>query len=175
MTNEKAEIGQRIMIIGSPGSGKSTLAVKLGEITGLSVIHLDSKFWNAGWIETPKDEWRERQKELLKGDRWIVDGNYGGSLDIRLERADTVVFLDYRRGLCLFRVIKRCALNIGRTRPDMAEGCLEKIDLPFLKYVWRFNKGPRSRIIDKLNDYGGINVIALTRPREAEDFLATLH
>ncbi|MGI5898944.1 MAG: topology modulation protein [Christensenellales bacterium] len=167
-------LGKRIMIIGSPGSGKSTLALKLRDITGLPVIHLDREFWKAGWVETPREEWKEKQKKLLEGKEWIADGNYGGSIEIRLGLADTVIFLDYGRTLCLFRVLKRCALHLGRTRPDMAPGCKEKIDIAFLKYVWGFAVGPRVRIMDKLAKCKGMKKIILRSPQETQAFLSSL-
>ena len=68
------------MVIGSPGSGKSTFSTKLAKITGLKLIHLDKEFWNYGWIETPREEWVKKQKSLISGDEWIVDGNFNGGL-----------------------------------------------------------------------------------------------
>src|SRR3982751_1716212 len=98
---------KKILVIGSGGAGKSTFAQRLGAILKLEVIHLDSLYWSSGWVEMPKDEWRTMVDELLKKDSWIMDGNYGGTLDIRLEAADTVVFLDISRLICLWRILKR--------------------------------------------------------------------
>ena len=83
---------KRILVIGSGGAGKSTFAKRLGEILKLKVIHLDSLFWSAGWLEMPKDQWRAMVEELIKGDSWILDGNYGGTLDLRLAACDGVIF-----------------------------------------------------------------------------------
>src|SRR5829696_8792386 len=114
---------RRVSIIGSGGAGKSTLARQLGDITGLPVIHLDREFWRPGWKETPKPEWKNRVEKLVKGDEWIIDGNFGGTMEIRLAAADTVVFLDFPRVLCTFRAIKRAVAFRNRTRPDMGPGC----------------------------------------------------
>lgn len=92
---------ERVAIIGPGGAGKSTLARQLGAITGVPVIHLDREHWKPGWVETPAAEWEERVRELAAAERWIIDGNYGGTLDVRLDRADTVVFLDFGRFRCL--------------------------------------------------------------------------
>jgi len=133
-------LGTKIMIIGSGGSGKTTLAKELGRIKNLPVIHLDKHFWNSGWIETPREEWRETQQALFASDSWIADGNYTGTLELRLERADTILFLDLPRSLRIYRVIKRWLQNIGKTRGDMPEGCPEKIDFAFLLWIWNYKK-----------------------------------
>src|SRR5688572_4725457 len=95
---------RRVLIIGSAGAGKSTLAQQLGAIVGLPVIHLDAHYWNAGWKETPQEEWKQRVAELLRRDAWIMDGNYGSTLRERVEAADTVILLDLSRVRCLYRV-----------------------------------------------------------------------
>ena len=63
--------------------------------TGLPLIHLDKEFWQPGWVQTPRPEWRAKVAELAAGERWIMDGNYDSSLDLRLPRADTVLWFDY--------------------------------------------------------------------------------
>lgn len=142
-------IGKRIMVIGSPGSGKSTFSRKLSEITGIPLIHLDKEFWNDGWVETPKDQWLEIQKSLIEGDEWIIDGNYGGTMDIRIEKADTVICFELSRLVCLFSYFKRVITNLNRVRSDMPEGCNEKFDFEFMKYIWEFPKksGKRNKQI----------------------------
>lgn len=167
-------IGKRIIIIGSSGSGKTTLSMQLSEKRKLPLIHLDKEYWQPGWVQPPKEEWRTKQQKLVSGESWIIDGNYGGSLDIRLEKADTVIFLDYNRYLCLYRVLKRWISNIGKTRIDMADGCMEKIDFPFLKFVWRFPKEARCNIINKLIEYKNINVLIFRSTKETRQFLNSL-
>ena len=145
-------VGTKIMIIGSGGSGKSTLAKELGKVKNLPVIHLDKNFWNSGWIKTPREEWIKKQQQLFSGNAWIADGNYTGTLAIRLEKADTVLFLDMRRSLCLYRAIKRWLQNIGKTREDMAEGCPEKIDLEFLLWIWNYKRDTLPEIQQKITE-----------------------
>lgn len=161
---------KRIIIIGSSGGGKSTLARQLGDITGLPVIHLDKEFWNPNWVETPKDVWQEKVKELLKGGQWIIDGNYGGTMKIRAEAADTIIYLDFNRFICFYRVLKRRIQNQGKTRPDMREGCKEKIDLEFLWWVWTYPK-KKPGIEKLLADLEGKDVVILKSRKEVDIFL----
>ena len=87
-------VGRRIVVTGMAGAGKSTFARALSAKTGLPLIHLDIHFWKPGWLEPSEMEWRDTQRVLLAGDQWVVDRNYQTALDLRLERADTVLFLD---------------------------------------------------------------------------------
>jgi adenylate kinase family enzyme len=165
---------KRVVVIGSGGSGKSTFSRKLGAATGLEVIHLDSVFWRPNWQSTPKDEWESKVRELVKRDSWIMDGNFGGTRAIRFDACDTVIFLDLPRPVCMYRVIKRAIVFRGRSRPDMAEGCREKIDLEFLGWVWNFRKRSRSRIVDDLRRLSGKSIHVLRSKREAESFLTKI-
>src|ERR1051325_3370360 len=110
---------QKILVIGSGGAGKSTFARRLGERLKLDVIHLDRLYWKPGWIETPKDEWRRLIQELLNREAWIMDGNYSGTLEMRMAACDTVIFLDIARSVCLWRVMKRSISYRKECRPDM--------------------------------------------------------
>src|SRR5829696_6662179 len=98
---------RKVLVIGSGGAGKSTVARRLGARLQIDVIHLDSLYWQPGWVETSKDEWKTIVAEILKRDSWILDGNYSGTLAMRYEACDTVIFLDMPPIVCLWRVIKR--------------------------------------------------------------------
>ncbi len=126
----------RIMVMGvSAGVGKSTFAAKLGEQLNINVYHLDVLHWKPNWIEAPKEEFRASQKEIVAQDNWIIEGNYKSTYDIRAQKADTIIYLELPLIVCLYRVIKRWILNIGKARPDMGEGCKEKLDYEFLKFI----------------------------------------
>ena len=164
---------QRVLVIGSPGSGKSTLAGELARRTGLPLIHLDQEYWRAGWVEPSKIEWKDKVARLIAGDRWIIDGNYGGSLEQRLERADTVIDLEFPAWLCMSRILRRFARSRGRVRPDMADGCPERLNLDFLAYTATFPLRARRRTDAKLAQFRGQR-IHLRSPGEVRHFLASL-
>jgi len=142
---------KRVLIIGNCGSGKSTLSTKLSIKTKLPVIHLDKEYWQAGWKETPKDEWEKKVAKLIRRDQYIMDGNYRGTLALRLGQADTLIYLQYPSLKCFWRVLKRIFKHHGKTRPDMHPGCPERFDLDFLHYVLAFKWIVGVRIEKTLN------------------------
>ncbi|RWU24333.1 AAA family ATPase [Pseudomonas alkylphenolica] len=139
---------QRIVILGNAGSGKSTLARALGTHLGLPVVHLDTLFWEPGWVEPDAEQFRARVRAAVASDAWVCEGNYARrTFDLRLPRADLVIWLDTPGLTCFTRVIRRSVMN--RPRPDLAAGCSEKLDrafLTFLKFVWQFDRGYRPGI-----------------------------
>jgi adenylate kinase family enzyme len=165
----------RIMVIGSGGSGKSTLAREIGAAFGIEVIHLDALFWRPGWVETPREQWEAIQRALVVRDRWVMDGNYGGTLDIRLRAADTVVFLDLPRTLCLWRIVSRRFRYAGRSRPDMAPGCYDRLTWEFIHWVWTYPARRRPSILSTLSAYApGRRIIRLRSTRAVAGFVASL-
>jgi adenylate kinase family enzyme len=166
---------KRVLVIGSSGAGKSTFAIKLGKNLNLPVIHLDKEFWQPGWIETPRESWRIKVSELVARDEWIIDGTYDSSLDLRLPRADTVFFLDYPRYLCIWRTLVRIITNLGSVRVDMAEGCREKLDLGFFKWVWNYRRDRYPKINECLMKYFAHgNLVVFRRPSDAMKYLNAL-
>ncbi|MDZ8096821.1 MAG: DNA topology modulation protein [Nostoc sp. DedQUE05] len=166
---------KKILIIGSGGAGKSTLARELGTILSLEVIHLDAWYWNPGWVETPKTEWQSIIQDLTRRESWIMDGNYGATLDLRLSVADTVIFLDFPRLLCLSRVIKPRFIYAGQSRFDMASDCLERLNCEFLKYIWSYPITHRPGILEKLSQFTpNQQVIILRKPIEVREFLQNI-
>ncbi|MCJ7841756.1 DNA topology modulation protein [Lederbergia sp. NSJ-179] len=167
---------QKIAIIGSGGSGKSTFARRLGELLQIEVYHLDALFWKPGWVGVSKQEQRLVQNELVEKEKWIIDGNYGGTMDIRLNKADTIIFLDIPRIICAYRVIKRWIQYRNTTRPDMGEGCEERISIEFLKWVWEYPKTKKPKILKKLDLLSkGREVIILKSSKEVEQFLSKIN
>lgn len=147
-------------VVGPGGTGKSTFATALGAATGLPVIHLDRHYWKPGWVETPRDEWRRRQHELVAGDRWIADGNYGGTFDERFHRADTVIVLTRRRVACVGSAVWRAVRNRGAA--IQAEGCPERFQLAFYRWIWHYRRDSRPRLDDALARHPHLVVVELT-------------
>lgn len=127
-------VGRRILVTGMAGSGKSAFSKALSARTGLPVIHLDLHYWKPGWVKPSDDEWRATQRQLLAGEAWIADGNYHETLDLRLERADTVVVLNTQWWVCAGRAFLR-----GVRRPagtEMPDGCDDSV-IRRLRDEWR--------------------------------------
>lgn len=132
---------RRIVILGCSGSGKSTLARAIGAKIGAPVVHLDALYWKPGWVECETREFILRVEAAHVGEAWISDGNYASKTwPIRIPRADLIVKLDCPRLVCLRRVTWRWLTHMGRTRADIGADCPEKIDLPFLEWIWNYEK-----------------------------------
>lgn len=165
---------KKIAVIGCSGSGKSTLSIKLNEIMEIPVYHLDTLNWKPNWVATPRDEWDNLQKELVKKETWIIDGNYNRTLEIRIDEADTIIMLDMPRTLCIYRVIKRFFMYRNSSRPDMNEGCREKLDFPFLKWVWNYNKNNRPKVIEILVRNKDKNIVILKNSKDVRSYVEQL-
>ena len=166
---------ERVMIIGCGGAGKSTLARKLGEKTGLPVVHLDQIWWEPGnWQHIEKPEFDEKLALELQKPRWILDGNFNRTIEARLAACDTVIYLDYPRLVCIKNWLGRVLKNWGHRRPAMTEGCNEWIDPEFVKWIWNFNKNNRARYYELLNGAKDKHVYILKSRRQTERFLTEL-
>ena len=162
---------KKVIVIGCGGAGKSTFSRNLSDKLDIPVYHLDKLFWNRGWISTPQDEFDNKIQELANRDKWIIDGNYIRTFDMRAERADTIIFINMPTYVCFYRVIKRRVMYKDKSRPDMAEGCPEGIDFEFFKWVLTYNKKIRPRILEKLKKYNDKTVIILNSEKEVKDFI----
>ena len=165
---------ERIMIIGCGGSGKSTLARQLGEKTGLPVVHLDKLFWRPGWVNLTREEFDVVHNAAIEEKKWILDGNFDRTMEQRIRRCDTVVYLDFSRIACLCGVMKRILTTYGKVRPDMGDGCPERFDLEFLQWVWNFNKNKREKNYRLLEQYGDKRIYILKNRKQVKEFLESL-
>ena len=167
---------ERVMIIGCGGSGKSTLARILGEKTGLPVVHLDQIWWAPGnWQHLDRAEFDARLGEEMAKPRWILDGNFNRTLEARLEKADTVFYLDYNRFVCLGSWLKRVVQNWGKARQDMTEGCAEWFDPEMAFWIWNFNKKNRKRYRELLSRQTGKNIFIFKNRRQLRNYLSSLN
>jgi adenylate kinase family enzyme len=166
---------RRVLVLGSSGSGKSTFTSRLGRALGVEAIHLDSHFWRPDWTATPKADWHRTVSELSERDAWVMDGNYPDLLEMRIQRADTVVFLDYPRLVCLWRCVRRYLRHRGSNRPELAAGCDEKIDWEFLKWIWFYPQNVTPFILSTLKSHADrVRVFRLQGDRAVKRFLADL-
>jgi adenylate kinase family enzyme len=98
-------------------------------------------------VEAAEAQWRETVGSLVMGEQWIIDGNYSSTMDLRLPRAETIIFLDFPRWLCLLRVLRRWLAYYGDTRPDLPDGCPEKVDFAFLRWIWDYPQRSRPHTV----------------------------
>jgi len=139
---------QRILVMGSSGSGKSTFSKRLSAITGIPMVSVDALYWKPGWVESGKDEFHERLSAAARQPRWIMDGNFTSHLvELRRDACDTLIWFDLPRVTCVVGILTRVAKSYGQVRPEMAEGCPEKIDLEFFRYVWTFRERIRPKLL----------------------------
>jgi adenylate kinase family enzyme len=171
-------LGQRVLVTGVAGAGKSTFSRALSAKTGLPVIHLDVHFWKPGWVEPSEDEWREKQRALLAGEEWIAEGNYHATLEDRLERADTVVFLDTPWWVCARRAFVRGV----RKRPtgfQLPNGCQESAwrrlreEWALAGRICRVRRSERERELGIVSQHGNhVALHVLCSNRAARDLLS---
>ncbi|USK26812.1 topology modulation protein [Bacillus sp. CMF21] len=169
----------RIMVMGvSAGVGKSTFARRLGELLEISVYHLDALYWKPEWVEASLEEFADDQQKIVSLDQWIIEGNYSNTYDIRVQNADTIIYLELPLIVCLYRVFKRWIQNIGKTRPDMGEGCKEKLDFQFLKFICTTYYPRKKKMETRLQAFkvtgSQKNIIMLKNKKEIRSYLETL-
>ena len=166
---EKPSIGNRIIVLGCPGSGKSTFARALAARTGLPLIHLDSVWWRADGSHISRDEFDRALSALLAGEKWIMDGDYSRTYEVRLRAADTVIFLDYPEDVCMAGIVGR----VGEERPDMpwTESALDPELVAMVKNYARDN---RPVLLDLLRRYADRQVLVFTDRTRADRWLSEL-
>ncbi len=165
---------KRIVIFGGSGTGKSTLARNLGEKLGLPVYHLDKFYWKPGWQAVSRPELDAAIHETMAKDEWIMDGCYSRTLPERLERCDTVIYMDFNRFACIFGILQRYFTNLGKVRPDMSEGCEERLNWDFMVYIWTYNDQKRARNYEYLAQAGHAQVVILKNRRQVNKFLESI-
>ena len=164
----------RISIIGYSSSGKSTLAQNLGNILNIPVLHLDKVNFLPEWKERNKEESKKIVEDFIKNnDKFIIDGNYIKFIyDLRMKLSDKIIFLDFDRITCLFQAFQRYNKYKGKVRDSMTEGCYEKLDWDFIKWILfdgrneeRINR--YNKIIEEYKD----KIIILKNRKEVDDFV----
>ncbi|MBY8871045.1 adenylate kinase [Micromonospora sp. PLK6-60] len=162
-------------MVGSAGAGKSTLARAVARRLDLPLIHLDRHYWRPGWVAADEADFRAEVAALAARPAWVMDGNYRATLDLRLPRADLLVLCDPPRLRCLVRVLRRRWVDRASRRPDRPDGCAERLDLEFLRYVWHYPRRSRPRVFAALAETApDLPVVRLRRPADVRRWLATL-
>ena len=160
---------QRIIVIGCPGSGKSTVSRALHNKTGISLHHLDMMYWNADKTTVEKSVFLERLSAVLENNEWIIDGNYGSIMELRMAACDTVIFLDYPLDVCLDGIKERR----GKPRSDMPWIETEE-DAEFIEFIKNYNEQQKPKVLELLEKYGDKNIIIFKSREQADEFLSLL-
>ena len=165
---------RRWLVVGSGGAGKSTLSRRMGRTLGLPVVHLDRHYWGPGWTPATNDAWDRQVVALAADDAWIMDGNYGRTLRLRLPRAEAVVFLDLPRWQCLARVVRRRVSALWKRRPDLPEGVDDRLTWEFIRWILTYPAGGRVRLEAALDDFPTVPVVRLGSDGAVKAFLEGL-
>ena len=160
---------QKVIVIGCPGAGKSTFSKKLHQLTTLPLFHLDLLYWNSDRTTVSKAVFIERLNNVLKLDRWIIDGNYGSTIELRMKECDTVFFLDLPVEVCLDGVKQRQ----GKARSDMPWTETEDDD-EFLEFIRSYNTESRPEVTELLKRYGDKESIVFRSRQDVEYYLKDL-
>ena len=162
---------KKIIVIGCPGSGKSTFSRKLHEVTKIPLFHLDMMYWNADRTTVDKSTFLERLTNTIQLDEWIIDGNYGATMELRLQACDTAIFLDYPLTVCLDGIKKRK----GKVRSDMPwfENNDEE-DAEFMDFIQNYHSQSRPKVMELLNKYSDKAIYIFKTRNEADEFLKRL-
>ena len=157
---------KKIIVIGCPGSGKSRLSRALHNKTGIPLYHLDMMYWNADKTTVEKSAFLERLYVVLEKDEWIIDGNYGSTMELRMAACDTVIFLDYPLEVCLDGIKERH----GKPRSDMPWIETEE-DAEFIEFIKNYNEQQKPKVLELLKKYSDKNIVIFKSREEADAFL----
>lgn len=167
----------KIAIIGYSGAGKSTLAQKMAEKYNIAVLHFDTVQFKPNW-EIRNEAVKKKMTEVFLNvhDSWVIDGNYSKlSFDRRMEEADVIILLLFNRFSCLYRAWRRSKIYADKTRPDMADGCKEKFDLEFMKWIlWKGRtKEVKERYKAVINSYPE-KVVIIKNQRQLDQYIQSV-
>ncbi len=157
---------KKTIVIGCPGSGKSTFSRALHNKTGIPLYHLDMMYWNADKTTVEKSVFLERLSAVLEKETWIIDGNYGSTMEQRMAACDTVIFLDYPLDICLNGIKERR----GKPRSDMPWIETEE-DAEFIEFIKNYNEQQKPKVLELLEKHGDKNIVILGSREEADAFL----
>lgn len=165
---------KKVAIVGCGGSGKSYLARELGRILDAPVTHLDAAFYDDEWNELPMDGFTALQRELVAQPKWVIDGNYNSTLQIRLEACDTVVLLDVSTVAALYGIFSR---QIRHGAGHKGNGVHNRIHWGVIKYVATYRRKMRPRVMAKIEEFASdrADVVLLANRRQTRRWLRKVY
>lgn len=163
---------KKILVIGCSGSGKSTFTVKLADLTGIKAIHLDRLWWKPNWAEETRENFDQKLCKVFGLDGWIIDGNFSRTLEQRVSQADMVFRFEIGTFACVLGYFKRLISGkLGKKRNDITEGCNERLDISFVKYIIGFSKNNKKDTDELLSRYPDVKVITFTSRKDANRYI----
>ncbi len=166
----------KIAVLGYCGAGKSTLARTLGARYGIPVLHFDTIQFTPGWQERDRDEAHRMVHDFMENPEWVIEGNYTKfEFERRLEEADKVIMVDLPRLACFVRAWRRYIRFRGKSRPDMAEGCQEKMDLEFMWWIlWKGRTREKRAAFRQVAEQYPEKTVVLKRQKDIDRYLEGL-
>ena len=158
---------EKVIVIGCPGSGKSTFSKALHKITGIPLFHLDMMYWNEDKTTVEKEVFLDRLSKALQHEKWIIDGNYSSTMELRMRACDTVIFLDYPTDVCLSGIRERK----GKPRSDMPWTEPDEDDEEFISFIKNYNSQSRPKVMELLKKYSQKDIYIFSTRDEADAFL----
>ena len=165
---------KRISIIGGSGTGKTTLSNILAKKYNLPVFHLDGIHHLENWQIRDNTERDKIILDILKKEKWIIDGTYKSTLQKRLENSDLIIWLDYSTLSQIKGIVKRCLINLGKERPEIP-GCKERLNFKFFKYVLNYRKKKRHYIVDTLKNIDNNKILVFKKQNDLNNWLKKLN
>lgn len=167
------EAPRRVIVIGSPGAEKGSLARAIAERLKLPCIELERLYWRPGWRKPTPEEWRAQVTELAAREDWVMEGTFPATLDIRVARADWLVYVDAPMPVCLIRKLKEMMRGRGDPKAEVAPGCPQRLNGRLLRFIWNFPTSIGLRINTIIaRERRNRTIFILRTKREQEEFLA---
>ena len=161
---------QKVIVIGSPGAGKSTFSRKLRDVTGLPLYYLDMLWHKPDRTTISRQEFDAKLNDILMKYKWIIDGNYNRTLEIRLKYCDTVFLMDFPLDICLSGAESR----VGKEREDIPWTETE-LDSEFKQFILDFSQESLPRIYQLIEKYGKDKSVYIFKSREeAEEYIRSI-
>ncbi len=158
---------EKIIVIGCPGSGKSTFSRALRDKTGLPLYYLDMLWHKPDKTNITREEFDTKLAEVLNKDNWIIDGNYNRTLEMRMQKCDTVFLLDFPTEICLAGVESR----IGKKREEMP-WVEEEFDPEFKEWILNFRDDKLPYIYELLDKYNDKEIVIFKSREEMNAYLS---